>query len=198
MALKILLADDHSVVRYGLSLILREHYPDCIIEQVDNFNSAFEKVNNIKYDLLILDINLPFGNNIQMVSKIREIDTAIKIVIFSAYEDAIYSSRYINSGANAYLNKNKDEKEITKTLIEIIEKDISETKKNIPSESIINTLSDRELQIATLLCKGYGNLEISNELDIKMSTISTYKNRIYIKLNISNTVELIELMNIYR
>lgn len=196
--LKVLLADDHSVVKYGLGLMLKEINPDCNITQVNSFPNALEEIKKEKFDLLILDINLPGGNNIQMVREIRIIDKKIKILMFSAYEDNIYSERYIKAGANAYLNKNKPEAEITAFLKEIIEKDFKNHENQYSETTILKCLSDRELQIATLLSRGYGNLEIANELDIKMSTISTYKNRIFTKLNISNTVDLIDLMKMYK
>ncbi|MPT34994.1 MAG: response regulator transcription factor, partial [Flavobacterium sp.] len=83
----ILIADDHSVVRQGVSLILKYSLPNIIINQTDTLNGVLEKMVVTTFDLIILDINLPGGNNVLMIEKIRGIDPNVKILMFSAFEE---------------------------------------------------------------------------------------------------------------
>jgi DNA-binding NarL/FixJ family response regulator len=209
MAIKILLVDDHLVVRAGVSLVLKEHIKDLIISNAESFYQAIAVLKEHVFDLVILDINIPGGKNCEMISDIRAIQPDIKILVFSANEEELYATRYILSGANGYLNKLSSEEKIKFVVTTILE-----TGKYIPSEIVnkiieatlnktpinpLDVLSKREFEIAQLLVSGYGNLEISNKLNIQMSTVSTYKNRVFEKLSLTNIVELIDLfkINIY-
>jgi DNA-binding NarL/FixJ family response regulator len=153
--------------------------------------------------LVILDINIPGGKGVEMIQELRSIQPAVKIMMFSAHEEEQYASRYILSGANGYLNKLCSEEKMILAVTSILE-----TGKYIPNEiahkiveagfnktavNPFDTLSKRELEIVKLLIDGYGNLEICNKLNIHMSTVSTYKVRVFEKLKITNLVELINI-----
>ena len=203
--LSFLLADNHSVVRKGFSLIIEELVDKPIIYHSSSIAETIQIIKKNKIDILILDINFPKGNNTDIVSEIREINLEIKILMFSAIEEDIYALRYINAGANGFLNKTSSEmemKEAVSTFIQtgkyftphIKEKIVDKFmyKKNL---NPIDQLSDREMEIALLLIKGYGNLEISLMKMIQPTTVSTYKKRIFEKLSIDNLVSLIHIMN---
>jgi DNA-binding NarL/FixJ family response regulator len=127
----------------------------------------------------------------------------IKILVFSAQEEDEYACRYIIAGANGYLNKLSSEKKIIQVVLCILEngKYIPDGVMNKIAASVLHKtplnplekLSKREFEIAGLLVEGLGNLEISNTLKIQMSTVSTYKTRVYEKLQIKNIVALIEI-----
>lgn len=204
----ILIADDHSVVRQGIALLLKELLKDPIIYHAASYRETLERIGTLeKIDFLFLDINFPDGNSTKIVHEIREVKPDIRILIFSALEEEIYALRYLNSGANGFLSKlaNDDElrfavnyflangKYISPT---IKEKIIENYMHKIPINPL-DQLSDRELEIARLLIKGYGNLEISILKDLQKTTVSTYKKRIFEKLNIDNLPALIELFNSY-
>ncbi|MEG2102816.1 MAG: response regulator transcription factor, partial [Flavobacterium sp.] len=107
-----LIADDHSVVRQGVSLIIKELFLNAAIYMAGNFKDIFSKLNEVKIDLLILDVNFPDGNSINVLSEIKAIQPDIKILIFSAYDENIYAMRYLNAGASGYLNKETSEEEM--------------------------------------------------------------------------------------
>ncbi|MFH6968695.1 response regulator transcription factor [Flavobacterium sp. FlaQc-28] len=86
-----LIADDHSVVRQGVSLIIKELFLNAAIYMAGNFKDIFTKLNEVKIDLLILDVNFPDGNSINVLSEIKAIQPDIKILIFSAYDENIYA-----------------------------------------------------------------------------------------------------------
>jgi len=199
----ILLVDDHMVVRKGIELILNSNVLNITIYNSQNYDEAIEILKTIKIDLILLDININGVENIKIMKEIKEIQNSTKILIFSSHEESHYGLRYIQNGADGYLNKFCSEDKIVSAVREIIEKgsfysdDIreklnSKTKKKSKINSI-DSLSNREFEIAQLLINGYGNLEISNKLDIQMSTVSTYKNRIFEKLSVTNIVSLADL-----
>ncbi|MFP7654362.1 response regulator [Chryseobacterium proteolyticum] len=178
----ILIADDHDVVLTGTSLILESRIPDISVDQAEDYPETLEKISQRKYDLIILDINMPESKNKKMISEIKEIDPDVKILIFSAYEEEI-AVQYIKEGANGYLSKLSKVEEISEAVIRIFREGyyypsgiVNQLLQDSPLDSI-KRLSEREYQIFILMVKGYGNLEISNEMNIQMSTISTYKKK---------------------
>lgn len=205
--LNILLADDHSVVRHGISLLLKEAFQGVNIMHANSFEEVLEKIDQ-QQDLIFLDINLPGGNSTKMIKKIRQKNPNLSIMIFSAYNEAQYALRYIHAGANGFLNKDSSDEEIINAVRSVLEtgKYISNVvKEKILENALLNTpvnplemLSNREIEVAELLVDGVGNLEISNKLSIQMSTVSTFKNRIFEKLGIDNVVRLVEILKIYK
>jgi DNA-binding NarL/FixJ family response regulator len=198
----ILLVDDHLVVRKGVEIILSNSISDATIYNVENYDEAIELVNVIKFDLVILDVNINGVENIKIMNKIKSIQKELKILIFSSHDEKQYGVRYIQNGADGYLNKFCSEDKIVSVVKEVLDsgmfysKDLK-AKLNAKSKKHSNTienLSNREFEIAQLLVNGYGNLEISNKLEIQMSTVSTYKNRIFDKLDINNVVALSKLL----
>lgn len=205
--LNILLADDHGVVRHGISLLLKEAFQGVNIMHANSFEEVLEKIDQ-QQDLIFLDINLPGGNSTKMIKKIRQKNPNLSIMIFSAYNEAQYALRYIHAGANGFLNKDSSDEEIINAVRSVLEtgKYISNVvKEKILENALLNTpvnplemLSNREIEVAELLVDGVGNLEISNKLSIQMSTVSTFKNRIFEKLGIDNVVRLVEILKIYK
>jgi len=203
MAYIILLVDDHLVVRTRVSIILKENFEELTILNAKNFPETISLVKETKIDLIILDINIPGGKNRQMITDIRVLQPDVKIMIFSAYDDDDYACQYIIAGANGYLNKLCDEQTIVFAVDSILKKGsyfTTEIINKIVNASInktsinpLDNLSKREFQISELLLSGDGNIEIANKLNIQMSTVSTYKSRIFEKLNVKNLVELISV-----
>jgi DNA-binding NarL/FixJ family response regulator len=199
----ILLVDDHLVVRKGVEMILNAHLKNATIYNSEDYDQAKEILEAINIDLIVLDININGTENIKIMKEIKAIQGQVKILIFSSHEENQYGLRYIQNGADGYLNKFCSEDLILNAVNEILlkgvfysdeikEKLIEKAKKR-NSNASIDVLSNREFEIAQLLINGYGNLEISNKLNIQMSTVSTYKNRLFEKLDVKNVVALSEL-----
>lgn len=207
MKYRILIVDDHLVVRTGVTIILQNEIDNLDVSYASNFSETIKELNNNIYDLIILDINIPGGKNTVMISDIRSILPDVKILMFSAHEEESYALRYLDAGANGYLNKLSGENKIVgavKTIIETGKYISPEIANKLASNELNNCylnpfdkLSKREIEIVKLLVKGNGNLEISNHLNIQMSTVSTYKNRVFEKLKLNNLVELIEIFNLH-
>ncbi|NHM07115.1 response regulator transcription factor [Flavobacterium sp. CYK-4] len=202
-----LIADDHSVVRQGVSLLIRELFFNAQILQAGSFKEILATLKLHPIDLLILDISFPDGNSLNLISQAKALQPEIKILIFSAYDENLYALRYLNAGASGYLNKGCNEEEMKQALrgMMVSGKYITQNIKDQILDSYISKkplnplelLSDREVEVARLLIKGFGNMEISETLKIKKSTVSTFKNRIFEKLSIDNLADLIDLFQLY-
>lgn len=207
MKYKILIVDDHLVVRTGVTIILQNEIDNLDISYASNFPETIKVLNETVFDLIILDINIPGGKTTEMITEIRNVLPEVKILMFSAHEEESYALRYIHTGADGYLNKLSGEENIVEAV-----KSIMDYGKYLTDEIIdklndftlmkeplnpFDKLSKREIEIVKLLVKGNGNLEISNHLNIQMSTVSTYKNRVFEKLKLNNLVELIEKYNLH-
>ena len=202
-----IVADDHSIVRQGVSFVIRELYQGANVLQADNFSEILRLINQEKIDLLVLDVNFPDGSSLSVLPEIKKSQPDVKILIFSAYDEDIYAIRYINAGANGYLNKlcTEDEMKLAITSVMNYGKYTSQNiKDRIVDSFILKTpsnpleqLSNREIEIAKLMVEGYGNIEICSALDLKKTTVSTYKNRIFEKLKVENLSELYQLFNLY-
>ncbi|MGQ7945421.1 response regulator [Flavobacterium sp. WC2509] len=207
MPQKILIVDDHLVVRTGVSIILGEYFKEVEFFTIENFPETIDFLKENEVKLIILDINIPGGKNKEMISAIREIQPNIKILIFSGYEESSHAYQYILAGANGYLNKLSDKETIVLAVESILKtgnyvsfeimNTIIKASTHKGSMNPLDKLSKRELEISELLLEGNGNLEIANKLNIQMTTVSTHKNKIFSKLNIKNIIELIGVFNKY-
>lgn len=207
--MKIIIADDHPIIRNGVIQIIKDTpIGNYDFLEANTFQEAIDLlINNPDVELMILDIKMPGMNTIQPIHTLREFKPDLKVLMFSSYEEHLHAHRYYNAGADGYLQKDCDESEIQQAVKAILNnekyfsKSILET---IQNQHKLNTydnpiaqLSNRELQVAQLMISGLGNLEIANELDLRESTISTYKNRIYEKLGVHSITDLFQLFQDY-
>ncbi|NML58965.1 response regulator transcription factor [Chryseobacterium cheonjiense] len=203
---KILIADDYFVIMTGIKMILKNYLKNIDLECAESYNEVLEKLSYKKdYALLILDINIR-GSKKNMIDEIKDKLPHIKILIFSTY-NITEAIQCIQEGADGYLNKHCYEDEIARAVSEVLStgkyysKEIMDAliqhsiygQKSNPLEN----LSEREKMVYNFLIKGYGNLEIANELKIHVATISTYKRRIFQKLGTSNLIDILEINRKY-
>lgn len=202
-----LIADDHSVVRSGLVIIIKNLYKDALTFQAGSFKEITTVLSDESIDVLILDISFPEGNSLSIISNIKLDFPNLKILMFTSYDEDVYALRYLKAGADGYLSKLSSPAEIEVAVLGMI-RDGRYTSAKIKDKIIdsfmfskpenpLEELSDREMEIATLLVNGMGNLEISTLLKLKATTISTYKTRIFEKLNISNLSSLIQIFSLH-
>lgn len=204
MSLHILIADDHAVVRHGISLLLQEMMPSVKVTQAWDYDTLMSGLGQKKMDLVVCDINMPGCDSFHVIDDMRTIQQEVKILIFSAYREDLYAPRYMQAGANGFLHKDSENEQIRKAITTVLNngKYISEAVKERlinkalstnrrTAETPLDLLSQREMEVARLLLQGLGLLEISNTLHLHIATVSTYKKRIYEKMQIANLPELI-------
>lgn len=207
MAQKILLADDHSIVRSGIKGLINDNFSFVEIEEAWDEYSITEKIKSNDYDLIILDINMPNTDSYGLLKWIITYKPNSKILVFSMYSEDIYGRRYIQAGAKGYIRKSESDAEIVKAIgLVLVDKRymsqalldllLSNPTKNIMSNPL-EILSSREMEIAILLNKGTKLPQICELLNIEYSTANTHKRRIYEKLSVNSLAGLFRLMQEY-
>lgn len=207
-----MIADDHGIVRLGVSQILKEVEPLARIYEADDFDETIRVLNEHAIDLLILDINIPGGNNFQMIHAVRSKRPDVKVLIFSAFNEELYATRYFKAGANGYLQKDSAPEEVRNAVTTVLSgrhymspnvreyylrSVIGKTKDNERSVNPLGLLSDRETEVARMLVSGVSQTKIAEKLNLHTSTVGTHKYRIFEKLSVSNLAELIEKYRVY-
>jgi two-component system invasion response regulator UvrY len=203
----ILIADDHSIVRAGLKLLINSSIRDVSIDEAEDGEAVIKKMKSAPFDLLILDINMPHTESFSLTAYLLKEYPGLKIIIFTMNQEVFFAKRFLKIGAHGYLNKYSKEAEIkyaiqkvlsgkryiSDNLAEILSGELTRKKKDNPFED----LSDREFEVVLQMLKGSSVSEIANTLSLHKSTVGTHKTRILDKLKISNTVELINLARLY-
>ncbi|CAH0247534.1 response regulator transcription factor [Chryseobacterium sp. WG14] len=199
-----LLADDHSIVRQGIEIIISDMIPDAKIYHASSLQKVMELVKSEEIEIAIMDAHFPDGNSLHILSEMKTANPDLKILIFSGLEEDLHALKFIKAGANGYLSKLSEEDEVSEAILHFIQKGeyFSAISRNLLVQLVSNPdllnplarLTKRELQIAEMYAEGLGNLEISNQLDIRQNTVSTIKKNIFEKLKIENIVELIDLI----
>jgi two-component system invasion response regulator UvrY len=205
---RIIVADDHGIVRMGLIQTIKRLKPEAIIIEVEDYKSLYKMILKDELDLAIMDVNMPSGTVQEAIDYIKIHKPDLKILIFSSQDEEVYGMRYLKMGAGGYLSKQSSTEVIEQALTSMLTKGryisdkvkeamLLESLSGSAKKSPFETLSDRELQIATKLAEGLPLKEISNQFNLHSSTISTYKNRLFEKLKIRSIPELVEILRLY-
>ena len=184
-------------------------FPKAVCKKVENAESCIALLKKEKFDLLILDMNLPDMDGITLTEWIRDHYPEQMILIFSMNPTGIFAKKLYQMGVMGYLNKQAATSEISKALRIILREKkqyMNEEFKSILAQDFLNKkpsnpierLSKRELSIAQLLAQGKTNEEIAGKLNIEASTIRTYKARIFQKLDVNNLHEFLAKASLYR
>jgi two-component system invasion response regulator UvrY len=207
--IKILLADDHVIIRAGLSIYIKNIIPHADVEEAGDGDSTFEMIKNDEYALIILDINMPATDSFGLLSNILAIKPKSKILMFSMNSEEIYAKKYLSLGALGYVGKDASSEEIREAIINVmnnkryISPSLTQTLassalgKKANNQNPFDLLSPRELEITRHLMKGETVSQISRYLNLHTSTIGTHKARIFEKLNCKNIIGVTELGRIH-
>ncbi len=198
--LRILIADDHEIVRRGLKQILQEGFLSVQIEEVADGHALAEKALSEKWDIVVSDLAMPKGGGLEALKKIKEKAPSLPVLILSIYPEEQYALSVMKSGAAGYLNKDAAPEELVIAVQRILSgrKYISsDTAEKLAQRlhqhakvSLHELLSDRELDVFRMLALGKSVSEISDILSIKATTVSTYRSRILEKMNMKGNVDL--------
>ncbi|MBS1566080.1 MAG: response regulator transcription factor [Bacteroidetes bacterium] len=204
---QILIADDHAIVRKGLKIVIDELFPGCSCDEACNGDEIFFLIKKTNYDLLILDINMPFTDSVSLVTNLLVYRKETRILVFSMNAEDLYAKRFLRLGARGYLHKESKPEDIKKAMLTVLEGKIFvsqqmndrllEGLKEEPVHNPFEKLSDRELEIVRYFLLGYSVADIKKTLNIHASTVGTYKMRLFEKLNVKNALELSDLAKLY-
>lgn len=199
--IRILIADDHSLIRAGLKQILSERSNIEVIE-AENGKEIFTQLKNYDITAIVLDISMPGRNGLEILKEIKLFYPSIPVLILSVYSEKEYGMRAIKAGADGYLTKDSATENLIFAIDTILsgkkylsaslaEQMISEiTGKQSSKPSLHSSLSDREFEILKLIGKGLTPTQIAEQLFLSVKTVSTYRSRILEKMNMDNTSEL--------
>jgi two-component system invasion response regulator UvrY len=195
---KILIADDHSMIRKGLKLHLQLTLGYNDLHEVGTCNELMTELVKNKYTHLILDIILSDGSTLEVIPNIRRVYPDLHILIFSMQPAEIYGEALKQYGINYYMSKSVGEEEMIQILQKFMHNEVPVRKNNIHvQDNPFATLAPRELEILHYVLKGIGTKDIAETLNLKMNTISTIKTRIFEKTTAGNIKELMELATLY-
>jgi DNA-binding NarL/FixJ family response regulator len=202
---KILIADDHAMVREGLVAIINKHTPHTVVAQVSDGIEAIEQVRQTKPDLVILDIGMPGLNGLESLRQIKKIDRSINIIILSVHKDKNFVITAIRLGASGYLLKIGAARELFVAIEEVLQgkRYLSPALSDMVAEEIlgpsqkkdmssIDALTFRESQILSLIAGGFRRPEIADRLHISHDTVKTHRKNIMAKLGIHKLSGLIK------
>ena len=195
---KILIADDHSMIRKGLKLDIKLKLGYNDLEEVSTCHDLMRELVKKKYTHLILDIILSDGSTLEVIPNIRKVYPDLHILVFSMQPAEIYGEALKQFGIQYYMSKTVGEEEMIRVLQKFINNEVPVRRNNIQhQDNPFKTLAPRELEVLHYLLRGTGTKEISETLNLKMNTVSTIKNRIYEKTTAGNIKELMELATLY-
>jgi two-component system, NarL family, invasion response regulator UvrY len=197
--MKILIADDHAIVRKGLIELLREEFATLNIIEAVNSEQAVDAVLMHSPDVVLLDISMPGRNGIDTLKQIRALGNKVPVLMLSMHPEDQYAIRSLKAGASGFINKETATEELLVAIKKIMEgkkyitPSIAEKLADMGDVSLKQPhelLSDRELQVLQKLASGKPVSVVADELSLSVNTISTYRSRILEKLSLSNNAEL--------
>jgi len=203
--IKVMLADDHDLVRTGLRRLLDDIEGIQVVGEVTSGEQAIDMVRQMPIDVILMDINMPGIGGLEATRKILPKFPQIKIIVVTMNEDEIFAQRLLKAGAAGYLTKGCRIAEIAHAIREVMANKryitpqmaqqlaLSELSPD-EERSPFKDLSERELQVMMMIMDGKKVNEISDKLCLSPKTISTYRQRLFTKLNIQSDVELARLV----
>ena len=198
--IRILIADDHAILRRGLKEILVDELKDAIFAEAGNAQQVLTDVRKQAWDLVILDITMPGRSGLDLLRDLKQLRPELPVLVLSMHPEDQYAKRVLRSGAAGYMNKETAPKElvtairkvlaggryVSAALAEKLASDLSADSARLPHER----LSDREFEILRMIASGKTVSQIAEELHLSVTTVSTHRARILEKMDMANNAEL--------
>ncbi|MCL2875131.1 MAG: response regulator transcription factor [Betaproteobacteria bacterium] len=200
--IRVLIADDHDILRAGLKHILSEAGDIIVAGEASNGTEALEQLHTGQWDAAVLDLSMPGRNGIELIKRVKDEFPRLPILILSMYKEDIYAVRALKAGASGYLCKDNAEALLADAIRKIvggglfINQEVAESltrdmlqgnREQLPHKR----LTDRNYQIFLLLVQGIGVSEIARRLKLSVKTVSTHKATIQTRMGLANTAELV-------
>lgn len=201
-AVRVMLVDDHDLVRYGIRRLLEDQTDIEVIDEASSGEECLDKCRVQQPDVVLMDINMPGIGGFEATHRLQQYHPEIKIIIITVHGDGPLPKRLLEAGAVGYLTKGCDVKEMVDAIHKVYRggKYIAPTIAQqlalsmLPgNESPIDSLSQRELQVLLMISQGHRTNLISEKLSLSPKTVSTYRKRLHEKLGVTNDVEMMRL-----
>ena len=203
-ASKILIVDDHPIVRHGLAKLINDE-PDLeVCGEADSAGDALTMMESEAPDLLLVDISLGGTNGIELIKRVKASDPEMRVLVSSMHDESLYAERALRAGAMGYLNKGENRETLLGAIRQVLRGKLYLSPRmserllhrfvlndQEPDRPAIESLSDRELEVFQLIGEGLTTRQIASRLHLSPKTIETYREHIKAKLNLENSSELI-------
>lgn len=199
--MRILLADDHAVVRHGLKQILSESFPSAVCDEASSGEQALELVQANNPSVVVLDMSLPDQSGLEVLRSIHRSHPKLPVVVLSAHPEEQFAVRTLKAGASGYLNKESAPEELVKAIRSAVRggryvsprlaEKLAFDLQFVSARPVHETLSDREYQVMVMIAGGISLKEIANRLSVSIKTVSTYRSRVLEKLHLKSNAELV-------
>ena len=198
--IRVLIADDHAIVREGLKQILLETSDIVIIDEAGDGPETLDKAFNNDYDIVLLDITMPSGSGLDVLKQLKSEKPKLPVLILTIHPEERYAVRVLRAGASGYITKNSPPNELIAAVRKvsqggiyvspILAEKLAFELKTDTNKPLHELLSDREYQVMCMIASGKTVKEIAEELLLSIKTISTYREHILRKMNMKNNVEI--------
>ena len=202
---RVLLVDDHPIVRQGLALLIDRENDLCVCGEAEGAHSAFHAIATLRPDMVVLDISLNGPDGLDVLKEIRTSTTHLPVLILSMHDETIYAERAMRAGANGYIMKQEATERVLVAIRRILQGDVylSDRLTNTMLQQYVRgaspakgspllNLTDRELEVFRLIGEGHGTRQIAEELHLSVKTIESYQAHIKEKLALRNARELVQ------
>jgi len=200
--IRVMLVDDHDLIRYGLRRLLEDQSGIEVVEEACSGEGALEKVRTVKPDVVLMDINMPGIGGFEATSRLNKTAADCKVIVLTVHSEGPLPKRILEAGAMGYLTKGCPVDEMVEAIQRVnagqryIAPSIAQqlALSMLPGESsLLDVLSQRELQVLIMISQGMRTNAISDKLSLSPKTVSTYRKRLHEKLDVSNDVEMMHL-----
>lgn len=198
--LRVLIADDHAIVRRGLKQVILEEYPSATVGEVADAEELLKEVINHEWNIVICDMNMPGRSGLDALNQIKQASPHLPVLIMSMYPEDQYALRVLKAGASGYLEKDTIHDDIIKAIQTLqlgkkfitpsIAEKLAATLGQDTTQQSHEILSDREFDVFKLLASGKSVSEIAAQLSLSATTVSTYRSRIMEKMGIQSNAGL--------
>ena len=200
--MKVLIADDHAVVRRGLQQILSDEYQDIVFGEAADANQAVDDVRqDPSWDVVILDITMPGRSGLDALKEIKKERPGLPVLVLSIHPEDQFATRVLKAGASGYMTKETAPDELVTAINKVMsggkyvsatlaEKLAGDLEKDTDGAPLHERLSDREYEVLRMIASGKTVSEIANDLSLSVKTISTYRARILEKIHMRSNAEL--------
>ena len=206
MKRKILIVDDHPIVRDGLTLIINREPDLAVCGDEPDMHAALRKIESLKPDALILDISLSGPDGLDLLKSVRSKDASLRILNLSMHDEMLYAERALRAGANGYIMKDEATEKVIVALRRVLNHEIYVSDKisnrllqqlvgavsNHTGHRSVEDLSDRELEVLRLMGEGHSTRQIAQELHLSVKTVESYQAHLKEKLSLKNSRELVQ------
>ncbi|MFL9610614.1 response regulator [Methylobacillus sp. Pita2] len=198
-AIKVMLVDDHAVVRMGFKLLLESDQAIQVIAEAESGEQAIKLYQEYQPDVVVMDITMPGIGGLEAIDRIRAKDEHARVLVLSAHEDSVHPKRVLNAGAMGYLTKRSAAEELIKAIHTVaggkmyLEANVAQQmaiQQISGQQNPVDILSDREFEVFMALAKGKTTNEIADTLSLSPRTVGTHLYNIKQKLNANNSAEI--------